>query len=71
MNVDYRLLPRFEASRRRLAAARLVLPEHWRVDRRPEARIINEHWVAVIARAAERDGARRPYASVALEDDDR
>lgn len=63
MSVDYRLLARFEASRRRLEAARRVLPEHWRGDPRPEAQIINEHWVAVIAKAAERENpitARSP-----------
>jgi hypothetical protein len=53
MNVDYRLLPHFLASRKRLEAARRVLPHHWRTDPRPEAQTINEHWVAVIARAAE------------------
>jgi hypothetical protein len=52
MSVDYRLLPHFEASRTRHEAARRVLPEHWRTDPRPEAQIINEHWVGVIARAA-------------------
>lgn len=53
VNVDYRLLGHFEASTRRLEAARWALPAHWREDPRPEARIINEHWVDVIARAAE------------------
>jgi len=51
MSIDYRLLPHFEASRTRHEAARRVLPEHWRTDPRPEAQIINEHWVGVIARA--------------------
>jgi hypothetical protein len=53
MSVDYRLLPHFEASRERLEAARRALPAHWRNDPRPEAQIINEHWVQVIARAGE------------------
>jgi hypothetical protein len=49
MSVDYRFVNRFKASPQRLAAARRLLPEHWRTDPRPEARIINEHWARVIA----------------------
>jgi hypothetical protein len=52
VSVDYRLLSRFKASQQRLAKARCALPEHWRADARPEAGIINDHWVQVIARAA-------------------
>ena len=61
--VDYRLLARFEASRRRLEAARQALPPHWQADPRPEAQIINEHWVAVMAQAMDirsRRAAHRP-----------
>jgi hypothetical protein len=53
MSVDFSLLDHFEASCRR-EAARRALPEHWRRDPRPEAQIINEHWVNVIAQASER-----------------
>jgi hypothetical protein len=49
MPVDYRLQSRFVASRRRYEAARLALPEGWRSDPRPEAQVINDHWVSVIA----------------------
>ena len=53
MSVDYRLLSHFEASQRRLEAARRALPEHWRNDPRPEAQVMNDHWVRVLARATE------------------
>jgi hypothetical protein len=53
-NVDYRLLHRFEASRRRHEAARRALPEPWRSDPRPEVQAVNERWVSVVARARER-----------------
>jgi len=70
MTVDYRLLDRFTASRRRHEAARRALPEHWRSDLRPEAQIINEHWVSVMARAAEqRDDLMPADTPVALPDD--
>ena len=68
MNVDYRLFEHFEASRRR-EAARRALPEHWRTDPRPEAQTMNEHWVSVIAQAAERHdrlAARLPVTSARL-----
>jgi hypothetical protein len=64
MNVDYQLLPHFIASRKRLEAARDVLPLHWRTDQRPEAQTINDHWVAVIAKAAE-EKARLSEAGIA------
>lgn len=71
MNVDYRLLARFEASRQRHDAARRALPHHWRTDPRPEAQVINDHWVDVMARAAEQRAliaeqlrARTPDVSV-------
>jgi hypothetical protein len=51
VTVDYRLLPRFEASRRRHEDARAALPERWRSDPRPEAQLINEIYVALVARA--------------------
>jgi len=73
-NIDYRLLERFEASRRRFAAARLALPEHWRTDPRPEAQFMNEHWVTVIAEAAEHEDRRAKSLSsspLAFEVDDR
>jgi hypothetical protein len=50
-NVEYRLLARFEATRRRYAAARAALPERWRVDPRREAQVMNDFWVQVIAEA--------------------
>jgi hypothetical protein len=53
VSVDYRLLSHFEASHERLEKARRALPERWRTDPRPEAKIINDHWIRVIARAAE------------------
>ena len=53
MDIDYSLLERFETSRRRYEAARLALPEHWRTDPRPEAQVINEHWVSVMVRACD------------------
>lgn len=51
VTVDYRLLPRFEASRRRHEDARTALPERWRSDPRLEAQLINEIYVALVARA--------------------
>jgi hypothetical protein len=51
MAVDYRLLPRLEASRRRYEAARRALPERWRSDPREEVQLVNEIWVEVTARA--------------------
>jgi hypothetical protein len=51
MSVDYRLLDRFQDSRRRHEAARQALPEHWRRDPRPEVQAINDLWVSVVARA--------------------
>jgi len=54
MSVDYRLLPRFEASRKRHEAAWRILPGRWRSDPRPEAQIMNDHWVGMIAAAAAR-----------------
>ena len=53
MSIDYRLLERFETSHKRHEAARLLLPEHWRSDPRPEAQTINDLWVSVIVRASE------------------
>jgi hypothetical protein len=53
VSVDYRLLSHFQASQRRLEKARRALPEQWRADPRPEAKIINDHWIRVIAQAAE------------------
>jgi hypothetical protein len=50
MSVDYRLLPHFEASSRRFAAARESLPRHWRSDPRPEMQLLNDTWVNLIAR---------------------
>ncbi len=64
MSVDYRLLARFEASRHRLEAARQALPLHWQADPRPEAQIINEHWVAVMAQAMEHREQTRDGRSV-------
>jgi|HubBroStandDraft_6_1064221.scaffolds.fasta_scaffold2756351_1 hypothetical protein len=66
MSVDYRLLARFEASQQRLAKAALALPEHWRADPRREARIINDHWIRVIAEAAERASATHQPTSAPL-----
>lgn len=53
MSVDYRLLERFEASRRRFEAARELLPEPWRDDPRDEVQLINERWITVLAQARE------------------
>jgi len=53
MNVDYRLLARFEASRDRHEAARQALPKQWLADPRPEVQHLNELWVRVSARARE------------------
>ena len=50
MTVDYRLLPRFAASRRAHEDARKALPERWRSDPRPEVQHINEIYVALVAR---------------------
>jgi hypothetical protein len=50
VTVDYRLLPRFESSTRRHEAARDALPERWRSDPRPEAQLVNEIYVALVAR---------------------
>jgi hypothetical protein len=36
MNVDYRLLAHFQASRDRYEAAKRALPQQWRTDPRPE-----------------------------------
>ena len=69
MSVDYRLLPRFEASCRRHAAARDSLPAHWRSDPRPEVQLLNETWVNLIARTREHieqiavESAARPVRS--------
>lgn len=74
MSVDYRLLPHFEASRTRHEAARRVLPEHWRSDPRPEAQMINEHWVDVFVRATEARDAlsgRSPARTSSFSVDDR
>jgi hypothetical protein len=72
MSIDYSLLEHFESSRRR-EAARRALPEHWRRDPRPEAQIMNEHWVTVIAQAAERreSHAGRMAAPFVVSVDDR
>jgi hypothetical protein len=72
MSIDYRLLERFATSCKRHQAARLLLPERWRSDPRPEAQTINEHWVSVIVRASEhRDEVNRSSArSVGLGSDD-
>ena len=51
MSVDYRLLPRFEASRKRYAEVRDALPERWRSDPRSEVQVVNDLWVEVTARA--------------------
>ncbi len=53
MSIDYRLLEQFETSRKRHETARLLLPERWRSDPRPEAQTINEHWVRVMVQACE------------------
>ena len=50
MSIDYRLLPHFEASHRRHAAARDLLPSHWRSDPRPEIQLLNDTWVSLIVR---------------------
>jgi hypothetical protein len=74
MNVDYRLLTHFEASRSRHEEARRVLPEHWRNDPRPEAQLVNEAWVDVFVRAAEARellGRRVPARTSAFSVDDR
>jgi hypothetical protein len=72
MNVDYRLLARFEASRDRYEAARRSLPEQWRADPRREVQDINDLRISVIVRAREhldqiaadymhRPPSRRPF----------
>ena len=73
MSIDYRLLERFEASRKRHETARLLLPERWRSDPRPEAQTINEHWVRVMVQACEhRDRVSRSLGSmVEVGSDDR
>ena len=73
MSIDYRLLDRFETSRKRHEAARLALPERWRADPRPEAQTINDHWVRVMVRACEhRDRISRSSAGlVGFGSDDR
>ena len=73
MSIDYRLLDRFETSRKRHEAARLALPDAWRADPRPEAQMINEHWVRVMVQASEhQDRINRSSAgSVAFGSDDR
>jgi hypothetical protein len=53
MSVDYRLLGHFEASCQRHAAARELLPARWRSDPRPEAQLLNDIWVNLIARTRE------------------
>jgi hypothetical protein len=53
MNVDYRLLSHFEASRVRHEAVRRALPAQWRSDPRPEIQRTNELWVSVVVRARE------------------
>jgi hypothetical protein len=72
MPVDYRLLARFEESHQRYDAARSALPERWRSDPRPEAQMINDHWVSVIAEAREHldrvSAAGREGASRLLDD---
>jgi hypothetical protein len=65
MSVDYRLLPHFEASRTRLEAARRALPENWRADPRPEAQVMNEYWVGLLARSAHRQGGLGTGAAAA------
>ncbi len=75
MSVDYRLLPRFEASQKRHEAARRALPDRWRDDPRPEAQFINELWVNVIAQAWEQheqlSGHRRIEPAIVFSADDR
>ena len=73
MSIDYRLLDRFTTSRQRHEAARLLLPERWRSDPRPEAQTINDHWVSVMVRACEhQDRVNRSSAGlVGLGSDDR
>jgi hypothetical protein len=74
MNVDYRLLDHFRSSQRRHDAARRALPERWRDDPRPEAQLMNEYWVGVIARAAHDKELLQASASgsaLALSFDDR
>jgi hypothetical protein len=56
MNVDYRLLSHFEASRVRHEAVRRALPAQWRSDPRPEIQRTNELWVSVVVRARELQG---------------
>jgi acyl-CoA reductase-like NAD-dependent aldehyde dehydrogenase len=71
MAVDYRLLPTFQASRRRHDAARRALPDRWRSDPRPEVQAINDNWVAAVARAREhldRIAASRQGTSPLLDD---
>jgi hypothetical protein len=65
MSIDYRLLSHFQESRSRLEAARRALPENWRADPRPEAQVMNEFWVGVIARSAHGPRALTDGASVA------
>ena len=74
MSVDYRLLDRFEASRQRNEAAWRALPRRWRSDPRPEAQIMNEHWVNVILEASddhEQPSERPSTAPLMLLGDDR
>ena len=73
MSIDYRLLERFETSRKRHEVARLLLPERWRSDLRPEAQTINDHWVSVMVRACEHQDRvnRSSTGLVGLGSDDR
>jgi hypothetical protein len=53
MNVDYRLVARFQASRDRYEAARRALPKQWLADPRPQVQHLNDYWVSVVVRARE------------------
>jgi len=72
MSVDYRLQEHFAASCRRHDEARRALPARWRSDPRPEAQIINDLWVGVVARAREQieraEQQRSETGSAALDD---
>lgn len=58
MTVDYRLLPKWEASRHRHEQARRALSARWQSNVLSEAQPASESSVRLHVRAQERDGTR-------------
>ena len=63
MTVDYRLLPKWEASQHRHAQTRRALPASWQNDVGSVAQVANESWVRLHVLPKERDGARTETAA--------